>query len=155
MFEGELVSIFVSAKAGMPMESRESARAVPGSGLEGDRYFDGVGYWSNHPGEGREITLIEIEAIEALAREKNIEIPPELARRNLVTRGFHSIIWLGGNSGGFRAADGKRLCEPCQYLEALTTKGVLTGLLHRGGLRADIVLGGTIRIGDAVSESEK
>jgi hypothetical protein len=70
MFEGGLVSIFVSAKAGMPMESRESAQAVPGSGLEGDRYFDGVGYWSNHPGEGREITMIEIEAIEALARKK-------------------------------------------------------------------------------------
>jgi hypothetical protein len=68
MFEEELVSIFVSAKAGMPLESRESARAVPGSGLEGDRCYDGVG--SNHPGEGREITLIEIEAIEDLAREK-------------------------------------------------------------------------------------
>lgn len=156
MFEGELVSIFVSAKAGMPMESRESAQAVPGSGLEGDRYFDGVGYWSNHPGEGREITLIEIEAIEALAREKNIEIPPELARRNLVTRGvpLNHLVGREFQVGSVRLM-GKRLCEPCQYLEALTTKGVLTGLLHRGGLRADIVLGGTIRIGDAVSESEK
>jgi len=156
MFEGELVSIFVSPKAGMPMESRESARAVPGSGLEGDRYFDGVGYWSNHPGEGREVTLIEIEAIEALAREKNIEIPPELARRNLVTRGvpLNHLVGREFQVGSVRLM-GKRLCEPCQYLEALTTKGVLTGLLHRGGLRADIVLGGTIRIGDAVSESEK
>ncbi len=156
MFEGELVSIFVSAKAGMPMESRESARAVPGSGLEGDRYFDGVGHWSNHPGEGREITLIEIEAIEDLAREKNIEIPPELARRNLVTRGvpLNHLVGREFQVGSVRLM-GKRLCEPCQYLEALTTKGVLTRLLHRGGLRADIVLGGTIRIGDAVSESDK
>ena len=156
MFEGELVSIFVSAKAGMPMESRESVRAVPGSGLEGDRYFDGVGYWSNYPGEGREITLIEIEAIEALAREKNIELPPELARRNLVTRGvpLNHLVGRKFQVGSVRLI-GKRLCEPCRYLEELTTKGVLTGLLHRGGLRADIVLGGTIRIGDAVSESDK
>jgi len=107
-------------------------------------------------GEGREVTLIEIEAIEALAREKNIEIPPELARRNLVTRGVPLNHLVGREfQVGSVGLVGKRLCEPCQYLEALTTKGVLTRLLHRGRLRADIVLGGTIRIGDAVSESEK
>ena len=50
---------------------------------------------------------------------------------------------------------GIRLCEPCQYLENLTTKGVLTGLIHRGGLRANIVTGGTIRTGDAVTEAVK
>jgi MOSC domain-containing protein YiiM len=156
MFQGELVSIFISAKAGLPMEPREAARAVPGRGLDGDRYFDGVGHWSNHPGDGREITLIEIEAIEALAREKEIEIAPEVARRNLVTRGvpLNHLVGREFQVGSVRMV-GKRLCEPCQYLEDMTTKGVLTGLLHRGGLRAEVVSGGTIRIGDAVSESEK
>jgi MOSC domain-containing protein YiiM len=48
---------------------------------------------------------------------------------------------------------GMRLCEPCDYLEGLTTKGVLAGLIHRGGLRADIVSGGIIRVGDTIAEA--
>jgi len=47
---------------------------------------------------------------------------------------------------------GVRLCEPCSHLEGLTREGVLTGLVHRGGLRADIISGGTIRVGDAIAE---
>ena len=87
MFQGDVVSIYVAAKAGMPTESLEHVEAIAGRGLEGDRYFDGTGHWSNSPGVSREITLIEIESIEALAREKKIEIAPGAARRNLVTRG--------------------------------------------------------------------
>jgi hypothetical protein len=45
-----------------------------------------------------------------------------------------------------------RLCEPCDYLEGLTTKGVLAGLIHRGGLRADIISGGTLRVGNVIAE---
>ena len=69
------------------MESTREIKAVPGQGLEGDRYFNGTGHWSKHPGVSREVTLIEIETIEALAREKNIAIAPGAARRNAVTRG--------------------------------------------------------------------
>ena len=156
MFEGELVAICIATRAGLPMQSRQTALAVPGRGLDGDRYFDGSGFWSSHPGEGREVTLIEIEAIEALAREKNIQMGLELARRNLVTRGvpLNHLVGREFQVGSVRLM-GKRLCEPCQYLEDLTTKGLLTGLLHRGGLRADIVSGGTIRIGDTVTEKLK
>ena len=75
MFKGEVVSIHVATKAAMPMESRQRVEAIAGRGLEGDRYFDGAGYWSNNAGVTREVTLIEIEAIEALANEKNIQIP--------------------------------------------------------------------------------
>ena len=46
---------------------------------------------------------------------------------------------------------GRRWCEPCAVLQRLTAPGVLRGLVHRGGLRADIVRGGTIARGDAVS----
>ena len=155
MFRGEVVSIHITANAGTPMESPQSAEAVVGRGLEGDRYFIGNGYWSTHPGRGREVTLIELEAIEALAQEKQVVIAPAAARRNIVTRGV-PLNHLAGREfqvGGVRFA-GIRLCEPCDYLEGLTTKGVLTGLLHRGGLRAEIVSGGTIHVGDVIVEVE-
>jgi MOSC domain-containing protein YiiM len=139
----------------MPVGSPQQVNAIAGRGLEGDRYFDGTGHWSNSPGVSREITLIEIESIEALAREKNIEITPGAARRNLVTRGvpLNHLVGCEFQVGEVRLR-GTRQCEPCQYLEGLTTKGVLVGLIHRGGLRADIVSGGTIRVGDFVTESK-
>ena len=151
MFQGKVVSIHLAEKAGIPMDSRQSADAIVERGLKGDRYFDGVGYWSKHPNVGREITLIEIEAIEALAQEKKIVIEPGAARRNVVTRGvpLNHLVGLEFQVGAVRLR-GKRLCEPCDYLEGLTTKGVLTGLIHRGGLRADIISGGTIRVGDEI-----
>jgi MOSC domain-containing protein YiiM len=154
MFRGTLVSIHVTSNAGAPMEQRESAQAIAGRGLQGDRYFDGAGYWSKHTGAGREITLIEMEAIEALEHEKKIAIAPGGARRNLVTRGvpLNHLVGREFQIGEVRLR-GMRLCEPCDYLEGLTTKGVLAGLIHRGGLRADIVSGGIIRVGDTIAEA--
>ena len=151
MFHGEVISIYVAASAGAPMESRQSVEAIVGRGLEGDRYLDGSGRWSSTPGVGRQVTLIEIETIEALEREKNIVIAPGASRRNLVTRGvpLNHLVGREFQVGAVRLF-GRRLCEPCEYLEGLTTKGVLTGLIHRGGLRADIVLGGSIHVGDSI-----
>jgi hypothetical protein len=79
MFQGHVISIYVAAKAGLRTESLEHVEAIAGRGLDGDRYFDGTGHWSNNSGVSREITLIEIESIEALVREKNVEITPGAA----------------------------------------------------------------------------
>ena len=138
MFKGEVVSVHIAQRAGMPMESRAQVEAIAGRGLEGDRYFDGVGYWSNNSGVDRDVTLIEIEAIEALDREMKIRIPVGAARRNMVTRGvpLNHLVGREFQLGAVRL-HGTRLCEPCQYLESLTTRGVLTGLIHRADLRAD------------------
>jgi len=153
MFRGNVVSIFVAREAAMPMEPREEVKAVAGQGLEGDRYFDGTGHWSKTPGVGREVTLIEIEAIEALESERNIAITPGATRRNVVTRGvpLNHLVGREFQLGAVRLR-GTRLCEPCTYLESLTQQGVLSGLIHRGGLRAEIVTGGTIRVEAAVTE---
>ena len=152
MFKGELVSIHVAPKAGAPLEARSQVAAIAGRGLEGDRYFDGTGYWSNNAGVIREVTLIEIEAIEALAREKKIELAPGAARRNLVTRGVPLNHLVGRQfQVGVVRLHGTRLCEPCQYLEGLTAHGVLAGLIHRGGLRAKIIAGGGIGVGDLIA----
>jgi MOSC domain-containing protein YiiM len=153
MFRGNVVSIFIARGAAIPMESREEVKAVVGQGLEGDRYFDGTGHWSKTPGVGREVTLIEIEAIEALESERNIAIKPGATRRNVVTRGvpLNHLVGREFQLGAVRLR-GTRLCEPCTYLESLTQQGVLSGLIHRGGLRAEIVTGGTIRVEAAVTE---
>ena len=152
MFKGEVVSIHVASKAGMPLEARAQVVAIAGRGLEGDRYFVGTGYWSKNAGVDREVTLIEIEAIEALSREKKIELAPEAARRNLVTRGVPLNHLVGREfQVGVVRLHGIRLCEPCPYLESLTAHGVLAGLIHRGGLRAKIIAGGAIQVGDVIA----
>ena len=156
MFEGRVVSIFVASKAGALMEARDEVKATPGRGIEGDRYFEGTGFWSKHPGEGREITLVEMEAIEGLAREKNIALKPAEMRRNLVTRGvpLNHLVGKEFQVGDVRLV-GIRLCEPCHYLEEMTASGVLVGLIHRGGLRANVLTNGVIRVGDSVTEVVK
>jgi MOSC domain-containing protein YiiM len=153
MWNGRIVSINIARSAGDPMISVEEAHAVPGGGLEGDRYFSKQGTYSNNPGTGREITLIETEAVEALKGEDSIIISPGDSRRNLVTRGvpLNHLVGKEFNVGEVRLR-GVRLCEPCQHLAQLTQPGVLPGLIHRGGLRAEILNEGTIRVGDGVHE---
>lgn len=154
MFQGVLVAIYIASDQGLPVQQVPEARAVPGKGLEGDRYFSGQGFFSDYPGTGREITLIEIEAIEAL-EIKGIALEPGAARRNLVTRDVPLNHLVGRK---FRVGEvylqGMRLCEPCEHLEELTRKGVLKELIHRGGLRADILRGGIVRRGDAIVGGE-
>ena len=133
------------------MQSVRNARAVTGKGLEGDRYANKLGTFSKDPGSGRDVTLIEVEAIEALKRDYDVTLDAGESRRNIVTQGI-SLNHLVDKE--FRVGEvilrGTRLCEPCSHMEQLTVKGALRGLIHRGGLRAEIVKGGAIRVGDSV-----
>jgi MOSC domain-containing protein YiiM len=156
MWQGKIVSIHVAPTGGAPMESLSDARAVAGRGLEGDRYYEKLGTYSNNPGSGRDVTLIESEAIEALKREYNIAIDAALARRNLVTNGV-ALNHLVERQFAVGAVilRGTRLCDPCAHLEKLSRPGTMRGLIHRGGLRAEIISGGMIRVGDAVIPVEE
>lgn len=151
MGKGTVLSVYITRVGGGPMTSVEEVLAVPRKGLDGDRYFHGDGTYSDNPGSGREVTLIEIEAIEALQRDCGIEIAPGDSRRNIVTRGvpLNHLVAREFTVGAVRFR-GTRLCEPCSHLERLTRKGVRNGLIHRGGLRAEIFSQGTIHVGDAV-----
>jgi MOSC domain-containing protein YiiM len=154
MGQGVVISMHVAATGAAPMRATTSARAVPGQGLEGDRYFSKLGTYSNEPGSGRELTLIEIEAVEALKRDYRIELDAGRVRRNIVTRGIPLNHLVAKE---FKIGDvvlrGTRLCEPCAHLEKLTSQGVMRGMIHRGGLRAEIVTDGTLRVGDAIQLS--
>jgi len=153
MQSGVVEAIYLAAAPGLVPEAVENARAVAGRGLDGDRYFADEGTFSEPHKEGQDLTLIEAEAIERLASERKLELAPGDARRNVVTRGL-SLNDLVGRR--FTVGDveclGRRLCDPCSHLERVTTAGVLKGLVEQGGLRADIVRGGTIRVGASVRE---
>jgi MOSC domain-containing protein YiiM len=134
------------------MASSSEVRAVPGRGLEGDRYFAGEGTFSPHPQKPDfEITLIENEKIEAFAFESGLPFTASHARRNLVTEGVDLNALVGREFlvGEVRLR-GIRLCEPCNYLAKTTFPETLKGLVSKGGLRAQIVTEGVIRVGDAV-----
>jgi MOSC domain-containing protein YiiM len=150
MWQGTIESINIADGAKEPMRAIAEARAVPGVGLEGDRYALGQGTFFK-PEPSHELTLIEAEAIEALSRDYRIELAPRDARRNLVTRDVPLNHLVGKE---FFIGDvkirGIRLCEPCDHLQQLTRQPVIKGLLHRGGLRAQILSEGTIRVGDVV-----
>ena len=151
---GRVEAIFVAAGGGgQPMRPLAAAVAVAGRGLEGDRYHDRTGYYSERPspGGGRELTLIEAEVLESLATEHGITLAPVECRRNLVTRGIRLLELIGHRFRvGELLCEGVRICEPCVYLEQLTGKPVNEPLVHRGGLRANILEGGRIRLGDVI-----
>ena len=160
MWEGNVVSIHVAPEASAPMKAVTEARAVPGRGLEGDRYFAGTGFYSKTTSHGgREVTLVEIEAVDALfggvlnaeGERLGIKLAPADTRRNIATSGVplnHLVdreFWVGAV-----LMRGTRLCEPCKHLDELTQRGVMSGLIHRGGLRATMLNEGIIRVGDVV-----
>ncbi len=125
--------------------------AIPGVGLEGDRYALKQGTFFK-PEPDFELTLIELEALEALKRDYEIDLAPGHARRNLVTSGvaLNHLVGRDFRIGGVRIR-GIRLCEPCSHLQALVGLPVIKGLRHRGGLRAQILSRGTLKAGDEVS----
>ncbi len=133
------------------MKAVEAVRAVPGRGLEGDRYWSATGTYSYKPSPDRDVTLIELEAIEALERDYGIVLPPGESRRNIVTRGVALNHLVNREfTVGEVTLRGLRLCDPCGHLERLAQPGVRQGLIHRGGLRAQILGAGMIRVGDPI-----
>lgn len=147
-----VLEILIAKSAGAKMEPQQEAHAIPGQGLIGDRYFVGGGAFSpNNHRPDYELTLIEHEKLVEFANVSGLAFTSLDARRNIVTSGV-SLNDLVGRE--FHVGDvlikGHRLCEPCNYLAKMTYPEVLQGLLHKGGLRAQILTEGTIRVGDPI-----
>jgi MOSC domain-containing protein YiiM len=151
--DGHVEAIYIGPETGGPLHGMEEVTAAAGEGLVGDRKHRDALPEHKRGEPGRNLTLIEAEAIEALAAEHGIELGPGESRRQIVTRGVRLNPLVGKR---FRVGDvecvGVELCEPCAHLQSLTHEGVIRGLAHRGGLRADILSGGAIRAGDPVRE---
>lgn len=149
---GRVVALMTAPHAAADPLVCTSVTARPG-GVDGDRYRAETGTFSTSPRRvGQDITLIEAEALDEL-EAGGVPISPEQARRNVVTRGIDLDALIGRH---FRVGEvgccGQRRCEPCAHLERLTVPGTLRGLVHRGGIRADVVEAGTICVGDAIHE---
>jgi MOSC domain-containing protein YiiM len=156
MWQGELIAIHVASEATAPMRSVPEARAVPGRGLEGDRYFVGQGTYSARSGPHREVTLIELEALEAIQRESGIDLGLAAHRRNLVTRGvpLNHLVGREFYVGAVRLR-GIKLCEPCLHMERLSGQpGACAALVHRGGLNAQVLNEGMLCVGDPVRPAD-
>jgi MOSC domain-containing protein YiiM len=152
MWTGSVVSIHIAPAAEAETVALERVHAEAGRGLEGDRYHQGIGTYSNRP-TTREVTLIEAEALDALRDVHHLQLAPGITRRNIVTRGvpLNHLIGREFHVGAARLR-GVRLCEPCQHLVDVSgVPALLPQLVHRGGLHAVIVASGEIAVGDAVT----
>ena len=141
---GRVEALVVAPAAEAPVVLVDEAVAFAGRGLEGDRYAAGAGtFASGRPGSA--LTLVDAAVLETLGRDVD-------HRRNVVVRGtdLNALVGHDFMLGELRCR-GRRLCEPCAHLDRLNGGGVLRPLVHRGGLRADIVSAGTVRVGDRLT----
>jgi hypothetical protein len=150
---GTVEALALAEEATGPMRTVEQARALAGRGLDGDRYAAKAGTFTPASSTiaGYDLTLIEAEVLDELVLPDGGRLRYAEARRNVVTRGVGLNSLVGRR---FRLGDveclGQRLCEPCAHLERLTSMGVLRGLIHRGGLRADVLTDGQVATGDVL-----
>lgn len=145
--------LHITPRAFLPMESFDALTLVAGKGIEGDRYMIGreSGFYSHKPEEGRQITLFEIETLEALARDASIQMLPEEHRRNVTVQGVPLNHLVGRQFRvGETLLEATRLSTPCRHIEEILGKAVFDPLINRSGLNCRILEGGVIRVGDAV-----
>lgn len=152
MFEGKLIGICKASDATGDMQVVDAIEAVAGRGLVGDRYADMRGTFQRGSSEpSQEVTLIESEAIQSAAADYDLEIDHATTRRNLLTEGVPLNHLVGREFNvGDAVLRGVKLCEPCSHLERITCAGIEKALRHRGGLRAQVVVGGQIKLGDLI-----
>ncbi|MFL5827452.1 MAG: MOSC domain-containing protein [Thermoleophilaceae bacterium] len=150
---GVVEQIFLARHESGPTAPIDEVEAVPGHGLVGDRYW----YENGDAGPGKAITLIAAEAIEGYASDTGDPLEPGEHRRQVVTRGIDVNALVGRRFRvGAVECEGVELCEPCNHLQKLTGRdGLMRNLVHRAGLSADVVNGGTIRVGDSVEAVEQ
>jgi MOSC domain-containing protein YiiM len=151
---GHVEHIHIAPAESAPVRAVTEIEAVMGVGLIGDRYANHTGHWTDSD-VGREVTLVEAESLETLARDHAIELQPGETRRNITTRGVALNDLVGED---FRVGEvlmrGVRLCEPCEHLTSLVGKPILRPLAHRAGLRAQLLSSGMIHTGDVVERAK-
>ena len=156
MMQGIVEKIFIAHRKGEPTISMDQVNLVPGRGIEGDRYFQSAGNSDESVKPDRELTLIEIEAIEYMVEVDGLQITPDQTRRNIVTRGIaiNDLVGCEFRIGNVQLR-GICLCEPCKYLADRTDPRILQSMVHRGGLRVEVLSEGIIHVNDIITTSCK
>ena len=147
-----LVAIFTSPESTHPMCSHETIEVTP-AGLAGDRYATGRGFYSGTQEWDAHVTLIQQEPFDELLAQHGITIDPKELRRNLVTKNIN-VHWLVGREfqiGEKVVLRGRKPWPPCMHIVKLTGKGeIFKYLAKQCGIGADVVVGGSIRVGDPI-----
>ena len=124
----------------------------------GDRYAAKAGTFTPRSDRlrGYDLTLIESEVLDRVTLADGSHLTAAESRRNVVTGGIdlNALVGREFTIGSVRAI-GQRLCEPCVHLQRLTSPGVVAGFVHQGGLRADILTDGEIRLGDTITAADQ
>jgi MOSC domain-containing protein YiiM len=146
-----VVHIFVAPKRGAPMSAQQSVEALTEVGLAGDRYSEE----KNRRSPDYQVTFIELENVEAFAQASGLPLTPQMPRRNIVTSGIRLNELCGKRFRVGRARfEGLELCEPCSLFAKRTHREVLQFFVGKGGLRARVVAGGEIRVGDTIEQDD-
>ncbi|WP_234685987.1 MOSC domain-containing protein [Bradyrhizobium monzae] len=150
-WQGVVRFLHKTPRAFLPMRGFSELQLIANRGIEGDRYLIGheTGFYSHKPEEGRQITLFEMETLEALRRDHGIELLPEEHRRNVTVEGVPLNHLVGRRFRlGEAIVEATRLSTPCRHIEEILGKAVFDPLINRSGLNCKIVVGGTLRVGD-------
>jgi len=143
--------VYLAVAGGLAMRPVQAAVAVAGQGLVGDRYQTGTGEWCYDRRLYDDVTLIAVEALDAAGAENGVHLQRGAARRNLETRAVDLQALVGRHFHiGEVVLHGNRPCEPCRYLDRVTGQPAKAALRGRGGLRASVITGGAVRVGDSV-----
>ncbi len=148
---GEVVGIWLAARGGEALSAVPSAMAVAGEGLAGDRYLLRTGYWSTDPRLYDDVTLVSVEALAVASAEAGVDLTGGASRRNVEVAGvdLDALVGRRFRVGGAELR-GERPCEPCRYLDGLVGGPAKQALTGRGGLRASVLVGGQVAVGDQV-----
>lgn len=146
--DGQVERIRIAGEDSAPMQTVASVEARPG-GLVGDRYYEGTGYYS--PFDVCEVTFVAAEALDRIREEYGIDLTDGRHRRNVVTRevDLHDLLDHRFAVGDV-TFEATRPRPPCAHVERVADEeGVMDALSEgRGGICADVVDGGELRVGD-------
>jgi MOSC domain-containing protein YiiM len=152
-WRGLITHLHFCPRAFLPMRGVESLELVTDRGVVGDRYMQGIeqGFYSEKPHPGRQITLFEMEALEAIYRDYGINLAPHEHRRNVTVQGVPLNHLVGRRFYlGTALLEATRPSVPCRHIEQILEKPVFDSMVHRSGLCCRILAGGTVRAGDTV-----
>ena len=152
-WQGVVRFLHKTPRAFLPMRTFPEIELIAGRGIDGDRYLIGqeTGFYSHKPEEGRQITLFEMETLEALKRDHGIDMLPEEHRRNVTVEGVPLNHLVGRRFRlGETIVEATRLSTPCRHIEEILGKPVFDPMINRSGLNCKIIVGGTLRVGDTV-----
>jgi hypothetical protein len=149
---GTVEGLAIAPAAEADMQLLEVAHARAGRGLDGDRYAADAGTFSPRADRrpGYDLTLMAAEVVDELTAA-GVTVDFAATRRNVLTRGIDVNALVGRSFHiGEVLCEGRRLCEPCVHLDRLSGPGLLRPLIHKGGLRVDVLTDGEIRLGASI-----